>query len=193
MSFLLKVIAGLFSGGVVGLLAFAFWPRIEPAVVNARPEVERPVFVTGAIATKATTDKAATDKAAIDKLALALRAGPQATDGASPTRALAPTLIAASQADANGEALRLRAEGLVALAGGDFAGARALLERAAEAGDARSFLVLGDTYDPVTLARMGALGLRGDAARARDYYARALAAGLGAARERIVALDAQQD
>ena len=188
MSFLLKVIAGLFSGGVVGLLAFAFWPRIEPAVVSVRPAVERPVFVTGAIATNA-----ATDKAAIDKLALALRAGPQATDGASPTRALAPTFIVASQADANGEALRLRAEGLAAMAGGDFAGARALLERAAEAGDARALLVLGDTYDPATLARMGALGLRGDAARARDYYARALAAGIGAARERIVALDAQQD
>jgi hypothetical protein len=193
MSIVLKVVAGLFTGGLVGLLAFAFWPRIEPAVVSVRPAVERPVFVTGAVATNAATDKAATDKAAIDKLALALRTGPQATDDASPTRALAPTLIAASQADAKGEALRLRAEGLVALAGGDIAGARALLERAAEAGDARSLLVLGDAYDPATLARMGALGLKGDAARARDYYARALAAGLGAARERIVALDAQQD
>jgi hypothetical protein len=184
MSFLLKVVAGLLSGGIVGLLAFAFWPRIEPAVVNARPEVERPVFVTAAVAT---------DKVAIDKLAFALRTGPKAADAASPTGALASTPTAANKAEASGEALRMRAEGLVALAGGDFAGARALLERAAEAGDARSLLVLGDTYDPATLARMGALGLKGDAARARDYYARALIAGVGAARERIVALEAQPD
>ena len=111
----------------------------------------------------------------------------------SPTRAIALTPTSRDKAGASGEALRLRAEGLVALAGGDFAGARALLERAAEAGDARALLVLGDTYDPATLARMGALGLKGDAARARDYYARALSPASTAARERIAALEAQQD
>jgi len=45
----------------------------------------------------------------------------------------------------------LRAQGLVALAGGDVAAARAFLERAADAGDARALLVLGDAYDPGTL------------------------------------------
>ena len=54
-----------------------------------------------------------------------------------------------------------------------------------------AILVLGDTYDPTTLARMGALGVKGEAAKARDYYAKALAAGMGAARERIAALEAQ--
>ncbi len=44
-----------------------------------------------------------------------------------------------------------------------------------------------------TLAPMGALGLKGDAVRAREYYARALAAGVEAARQRIAALAAQQD
>ena len=118
-----------------------------------------------------------------------MRAGPQASaaDGASPTRALALTPTTATDANANDEALRLRAQGLVALAGGDIAAARAFLERAAEAGDARALLVLGDTYDPATLARMGAVGLKGDAARARDYYARALSAGVAAARDRMAA------
>ena len=78
------------------------------------------------------------------------------------------------------------------LAAGDIAGARAFLERAAEAGDARSLLVLGDTYDPATLSRLGALGLKGDPARAHDYYARALSAGVAGARERIALRDSQQ-
>jgi hypothetical protein len=102
--------------------------------------------------------------------------------------------IAAAVPDASrvsDAARRLCAQGLVALAAGDIAGARLYLERAAENGDARALLVLGETYDPVTLTRMGALGLKGEAVKARDYYARALAAGMGAARERIAALEAQ--
>ena len=60
-------------------------------------------------------------------------------------------------------------------------------------GDARALLLLGGAYDPSTLGRMGALGLKGDAGRARDYYARALSAGVDAARQRIAALEAQPD
>jgi hypothetical protein len=190
MPILLKAAAGLFAGVMVGLLTFAFWPHIEPGVVNARPAVEQPKFVTSAVATNAApSTPVATDKAAVDKLALALRAGPQASaaDAGSPSRALALTPTSATDASANDRALRLRAQGLVALAGGDIAGARAFLERAAESGDARALLVLGDTYDPATLARMGAVGLKGDAARARDYYARALSAGVAAARDRMAA------
>ena len=52
-------------------------------------------------------------------------------------------------------------------------------------------MALGDTYDPTTLSRLGALGLKGDEAVARSYYSRALAAGVGGARERIAALAAQ--
>ena len=89
------------------------------------------------------------------------------------------------------QAARFFALGLVALADGDVAGARAFLDRAADEGDTRALMVLGDTYDPATLTRLGAVGIRGDAARAREYYARALAAGVGAARQRIAALDAK--
>ncbi len=52
-------------------------------------------------------------------------------------------------------------------------------------------MALGDTYDPTTLARLGAVGLKGDGATARDYYSRALSAGVGGARERIAALAAK--
>ncbi len=190
MLILLKSAAGLCAGATVGLLTFAYWPHIEPGAVHARSAVEQPKFVTTAVAANpASSTAVATDKAAVNKLALALRAGPQAStaDAGSPSRGLALTPTSATDANANDRALRLRAQGLVALAGGDVAAARAFLERAAEAGDARALLVLGDTYDPATLARMGAVGLKGDAARARDYYARALSAGVSAARDRMAA------
>jgi len=86
------------------------------------------------------------------------------------------------------DARRLCAEGLVAFARGDIATARAFLRRAAEDGDARALMALGDTYDPTTLTRLGAVGVKGDEGTARSYYSRALAAGVGGARERIAAL-----
>lgn len=89
------------------------------------------------------------------------------------------------------DARRMCAEGLIALAKGDIAAARAFLRRASERGDPRALMALGDTYDPATLSRLGALGLKGDEAVARTYYSRALAAGVGGARERIAALAAK--
>ena len=76
----------------------------------------------------------------------------------------------------------------MAFAEGDIATARAFLKRAAEAGDARALMALGDTYDPMTLSRLGAIGIKGDEVAARAYYSRALTAGVGGARERIAAL-----
>jgi len=89
------------------------------------------------------------------------------------------------------EARRLCAEGLVAFARGDIATAREFFLSAAQAGDARALVALGDTFDPATLARLGVVGLKGDGVKARDYYARALAAGAEGARERIASLATQ--
>jgi len=111
------------------------------------------------------------------------------------SRAEAGAIAAAARGvaqPASEAARRLCAQGLVAMASGDIAGARLYLERAAEAGDIRALMVLGESYDPTTLARIGALGIKGDAGRARDYYAKALAAGMGAARERMAALEAPE-
>ena len=64
---------------------------------------------------------------------------------------------------------------------GDVSGARLLLERASEAGDARALFLLAETYDPRVLSTLRTRGIRGDAARAEELYARAraLAAGEG--------------
>ena len=161
------------------MLVIAFWPRIEPSSASLKAAVEQPVFVTQTIEASGpqrAADSRGIAKEALTKLAAALR-GPSADP--------APIASLAIPID---DARRLCAEGLIAFAKGDIAGARAFLKRAAEDGDARALMALGDTYDSTTLQRLGALGLRGDEALARSYYSRALAAGVGGARERILAL-----
>jgi len=145
----------------------------------AKDAVEQPVFVAHptVVAQKASVAGAhALAKDVLSKLATALR---------GPT--MDPTPIASLSIPID-DARRLCAEGLVAFARGDIAAARAFLQRAAEGGDARALMALGDTYDPTTLTRLGAVGLKGDEVAARNYYSRALAAGVGGARERIAAL-----
>lgn len=68
---------------------------------------------------------------------------------------------------------------------GDIAGARLLLTRAAEAGDARSALALGTTYDAASLAELGVRGIAPDAVQARAWYAKAVEFGSGEASRRL--------
>jgi len=79
--------------------------------------------------------------------------------------------------------------GLIALARGDLSSARVYLTRAAEAGDPRALVALADTYDPAMLAKLGVIGAPGDAQRAKDFLAKAAAAGVVAVRDRTAALD----
>jgi len=71
---------------------------------------------------------------------------------------------------------------------GDVSGARLLFERAMDSGHARAAFLLAETFDPNVLSRLGVLGIRGDAAKAREYYARARALGIAQAGERMEAL-----
>lgn len=68
---------------------------------------------------------------------------------------------------------------------GDIAAARLMLARAAEAGDARSALALGATYDLDVLRKLGVLGVAADAAQARAWYAKAAEYGSGEATRRL--------
>jgi TPR repeat protein len=174
----------MIAGFCAALLVIAFWPCIEPSSASLKAVVEQPVFVAQTVAAPAPQKAApiaahAIAKEALSKLASALR-GPSSDQ--TPIASLAIPID---------DARRLCAKGLIAFAKGDIAAARAFLKRAAEGGEARALMALGDTYDPTTLARLGALGLKGDEATARNYYSRALAAGVGGARERIAALAAK--
>jgi hypothetical protein len=56
---------------------------------------------------------------------------------------------------------------------GDLAGARLLLRRAADAGNARAAFALGASYDPLVLEQIGVLGVAADVAKARAWYEKA--------------------
>jgi hypothetical protein len=74
------------------------------------------------------------------------------------------------------------------LANGDFAAARLLLRRAAEAGSAEGAFALGTTFDPVVLQRLGAIGATPDLAEARQWYQRAAELGSSAASQQLAGL-----
>jgi hypothetical protein len=210
MSHLIRIGAGVSLTALALALGFAFWPQLDKSAALGRPPVEQPVFVARAAAVKSdaattttvpasttagATANASDGDAALAKLAVALRTNSQAAPASAPELGVARGLViagAASPRPVSEAARRLCAQGLVALAQGDIVGARAYLQRAADAGDGRALLALGETFDPETLARMGARGIKGDAAIARDYYAKALAAGVSDARERMASLVSSQ-
>ena len=169
------------------MLVLAAWPRLEPSAAHVKAVVEQPIFVTPLAAIAKRTAPAMTalpiDKVAMNKLATALREQPTDTE---PVGSLGEKLTIPID-----EGRKLFAEGLAAFAKGDIATARAFFVSAASAGDARALVGLGDTFEPATLTRLGVIGLKGDGAKARDYYSRALAAGATGARERIASLAAK--
>jgi TPR repeat protein len=71
---------------------------------------------------------------------------------------------------------------------GDLAAARLLLRRAAEADSAEGALMLGTTFDPAVLQRLGAIGARPDLAKARQWYQRAAELGSSAASQQLAGL-----
>ncbi len=122
------------------------------------------------------------------------------TPGPTPATALAadkpataplPTMatrLAASEAPGNPEAPRLMARASLLLSQGNVGAARIVLDRAAKTGSAPALFALAETYDQTILAAWGTFGTQGDAAKARELYAKAFAGGVQEARDRLDAL-----
>ena len=89
---------------------------------------------------------------------------------------------------ADTELQRLMARASLLLTQGDIGAARIVLERAADTGNAPALFALAETFDPAVLSTWGTVGTRGDAARAGELYARALAGGVAAAKDRLATL-----
>ncbi len=68
---------------------------------------------------------------------------------------------------------------------GNIGAARIVLERAAETGSAQASFTLAETYDPAILSTWGTYGTRGEAAKARELYAKAHAGGIQDAKDRL--------
>jgi hypothetical protein len=73
---------------------------------------------------------------------------------------------------------------------GDIAAARVVLQRAAEAHDARAAFALGATYDPIMLTMLQARGVTADARVALDWYKKASDFGSHEASQRLNVLAA---
>src|SRR5918993_190044 len=84
--------------------------------------------------------------------------------------------------------LRLMARASLLVTQGDIGAARVVLEHAAESGSASALFALAETFDPAVLSAWGTMGTKGDAARAGDLYAKALAGGVAAAKDRLATL-----
>ncbi|MGO4505789.1 hypothetical protein AB4Z51_02135 [Bradyrhizobium sp. 2TAF36] len=106
---------------------------------------------------------------------------------------MTPTAAAAAErpvtADQDkAEAARLIARASALLGQGNIGAARIVLERAAENDNARARFMLAETYDPVVLSAWGTYGTRGEAAKARELYAKAQSGGIREAKDRLEAL-----
>jgi hypothetical protein len=111
-----------------------------------------------------------------------------ATPAASPVPAAtaAPEAPARALAQDETESLLKRGRDLIAL--GDIASARLVLTLVAEAGNSEASFILAGTYDPLVLGSLRAIGVQGDPAKARAWYARAAELGSQEARQRLQAL-----
>jgi hypothetical protein len=108
-------------------------------------------------------------------------AAPPQAAAFTPPAAIAPPASSLER----GEIAALYERGEQLIAQGEIAAARLVFARAAGAGDARSALALGASYDPNVLRKLGVIGVRGDAALAREWYAKASGFGSREAAQRI--------
>ena len=91
-----------------------------------------------------------------------------------------------------GEIASALSRGTALIASGDLAAARLVLRRAADAGDARSAMMLAETYDPAVLEKLGVHGVVPDLAKARGWYEKAKQFGAAEANQRLEVLASKQ-
>jgi hypothetical protein len=92
------------------------------------------------------------------------------------------------RAEESGRVATLIAHGQKMIEVGYFAGARAYFKRAAEAGSGDAALLLGATYDPEFIDKIGAHGIKPDLNEARNWYDRAKQIGVEGAEAKLKAL-----
>jgi hypothetical protein len=71
---------------------------------------------------------------------------------------------------------------------GNISAARAVLQRALDAGSLQATFLLAETYDPRVLTSWGVHGTQGNPAKARELYKRAYEGGVELAKQRIEAI-----
>ena len=109
------------------------------------------------------------------------------TSESGPVSGSALTSGGGTQLDDN-EIARVVTRGKGFLKDGDLASARLLFQRAAAAGNAEAAFILGTTFDPLFIRRMGVVGMEPDIARAREWYKKAAELGSADASQQLAIL-----
>jgi hypothetical protein len=122
-----------------------------------------------------------TNPAATDPNSVTNPVSPPVPAQAAPGQAAPPNVVKPAVVLDENEINTLIRLGKNLLNDGDFAAARVLFERAANAGSAEAALALGSTYDPNVIKRLGAIMVKPDIENARKWYQLAAARGLAAA------------
>jgi TPR repeat protein len=119
-----------------------------------------------------------------------------ATASASETQfdgdsSIAASATAPAHESSAAELAALLARGDVAFSKGDLLAARLFYERAADGGNGRAALKLGETFDPVFLDQAHLRGARGDWSMALSWYRRARDLGVAEAEILLKSLEAK--
>jgi len=152
-------------------------PAVRQILLKALARVSDPVTLASVnasaprLGTPSREDIVSAYHTALQSQAPAARTGDEA---AAPSKTLDAETLAA---------LMTRAKGL--LARGDFAAARLLLERAANAPDATAAFLLAQTYDPAVLKVRDTRSITPDPVIARDWYRKAASFGSAEAQQRL--------
>jgi len=118
-----------------------------------------------------------------------LAANSQASNSVRPTETMPIAKPPGDEVHDTSEVTKLIARARVLLGQGNISAGRAVLERAAETGNALASFALAETYDPLVLLTWKTYGTLGDAAKARELYERAYAGGVQDAKGRADALE----
>lgn len=142
------------------------------------------------------------DNSVIDRQSMRLEwTAPETPPPSTPpsTQSKAPEPPAPAPAAPPAQARKLNADEVAAMLArgeelliqGDIASARLLLQRAADAQDARAAFALASSFDPIELKRLGVYGATPDVKQARDWYEKAKVYGSREAPKRLELLASQ--
>jgi hypothetical protein len=150
--------------------------RLDPRAAEQALKIQdRAPLALAALPNDAAVAPAATSETTIAPATFALAAVPQPertapAPAAEPVPAPAEPVLRRLEAD---EIALLLKRGQEFVEAGDFASARPVLRRAAEAGNSRAALIMASTFDPVVMAKVQVRGLAPDLAQAKFWYEKA--------------------
>ena len=191
------VVASILVATIAYYFAVGGWlPPSEPApgpqTTSFDPVIAPPSWFTGQQASWPTmaqdNDLATSEQSEISTQRTKTSQRARSSEGTGESGAQIPPASKATRVLDPEEIKLLMKQGQQFIAAGDVVTARAVFQRAAEAGDADAAVALGGTYDPIVFAKLGVAGLGADVEKARTWYQKAESLGSAEATRRLAIL-----